>query len=144
MILHPLPGLKHKNTSKRLMVNSCGMHEELMEHYSPISALASQQSKPTTETMKRVRQFLDYCATQEPAVLTYCKSDMVLSIHSDASYLNEEQACSRAGGIITCQKMCHSPQTMALFSTLPKLLKPSCPLQQKQSFEHCLLMQKRG
>ena len=48
--------------------------------------------------MKRVRQFLDYCATQEPAVLTYRKSDMVLSIHSDASYLNEEQARSRVGG----------------------------------------------
>ena len=65
---------------------------------TPLSALASQQSKPTTETMKRVKQFLDYCATQEPAVLTYRKSDMVLAIHSDASYLNKEEAWSRAGG----------------------------------------------
>ncbi|KAL7483042.1 hypothetical protein ACHAW6_008693 [Cyclotella cf. meneghiniana] len=65
---------------------------------TPLSALASQQAKPTIETMKRAKQFLDYCATQEPAVLTYRKSDMVLSIHSDASYLNEEGARSRAGG----------------------------------------------
>jgi hypothetical protein len=65
---------------------------------TPLSALASQLTKPTTETMKRVKQFLDYAATQEPAVLTYRKSGMVLAIHSDASYLNEENARSRAGG----------------------------------------------
>ena len=41
---------------------------------------------------------MDYLATQEPAVLTYHKSDMVLAVHSDASYLNEEEARSRAGG----------------------------------------------
>ncbi len=48
--------------------------------------------------MKRAQQFLDYIATQEPAVLTYCKSDMVLSIHSDAGYLHEPNARSCAGG----------------------------------------------
>ena len=41
---------------------------------------------------------MDYLTTQEPAVLTYRKSDMVLAVHSDASYLNEEEARSRAGG----------------------------------------------
>jgi hypothetical protein len=29
---------------------------------------------------------------QEPAVLTYRKSDMVLAVHRNASYLNEEEA----------------------------------------------------
>jgi hypothetical protein len=48
--------------------------------------------------MKRVKQFLDYAATQEPAVTTYPASDMVLAIHSDAGYLNEEGARSHAGG----------------------------------------------
>ena len=47
--------------------------------------------------MKRVKQFLDYVVTQEPAVTTYRASDMVLAIHSDAGYLNEEGARSRAG-----------------------------------------------
>jgi hypothetical protein len=65
---------------------------------TPISALTAQQSKPTQATMKRVQHFLDYAATQEPAVTTYRASDMVLAIHSDASYLNEEEARSRAGG----------------------------------------------
>jgi hypothetical protein len=65
---------------------------------TPISALTAQQAKPTQATMQRVQQFLDYAATQEPAVLTYRASDMILAIHSDASYLNEENARSRAGG----------------------------------------------
>jgi hypothetical protein len=41
--------------------------------------------------MKRVQQLLHYAATQEPTVLIYCASDMILAIHhSDASYLNEK------------------------------------------------------
>ena len=43
-------------------------------------------------------QFLDYMATQDDAILTYSASDMVLAIHSDASYLSEPNARSRAGG----------------------------------------------
>jgi hypothetical protein len=65
---------------------------------TPLSALAAQQAKPTTNTMKRVQQFLDFVATQEPAVLTYRRSGMVLAAHSDAGYLNESGARSRAGG----------------------------------------------
>jgi hypothetical protein len=64
----------------------------------PLSALALQQSKPTQNTMNKSQHFLDYMATQEPAVLTYRKRDMILAVHSDAGYLNEENARSRAGG----------------------------------------------
>ena len=48
--------------------------------------------------MKKIKQFLDYASTQEEAVLTYHASDMILAIHSDASYLSEAKARSRAGG----------------------------------------------
>jgi hypothetical protein len=65
---------------------------------TPLSALAAQQSKPTVNSMQRAQHFLDYAATQEPAVLTYRASDMKLAIHSDAGYLNESNARSRAGG----------------------------------------------
>jgi len=36
--------------------------------------------------------------TQEDAVLTYSASNMKLAVYSDANYLSEPQACSRAGG----------------------------------------------
>jgi hypothetical protein len=45
-------------------------------------------------------QFLDYMASQDKAVLTYKASDMVLVIHSDASYLSKPKACSCKGGHI--------------------------------------------
>ena len=48
--------------------------------------------------MKCVKQFLDYAATQDPAVTTYPASDIVLAIHSNAGYLNEKRARSCAGG----------------------------------------------
>ncbi len=48
--------------------------------------------------MQQVQQFLDYAATKEPAVTTYRASDMVLAIHSDEGYLNEEGARGCTGG----------------------------------------------
>jgi len=41
---------------------------------------------------------LDYCATQEEAIITYTVSKMILCIHSDAGYANEKNTRSRAGG----------------------------------------------
>ena len=63
-----------------------------------LSAIASDQATPTQETMKKIKLFLDYAATHPDAVLTYRRSDMVLAVHSDASYLTEPKARSRAGG----------------------------------------------
>jgi hypothetical protein len=63
-----------------------------------LSALASQQTNPTERTKALCKQFLDYMASQNEAVLTYKASDMVLAIHSNASYLSEPKARSRAGG----------------------------------------------
>jgi hypothetical protein len=64
----------------------------------PLSALALQQSNPTKRTMALCKQFLDYVASQDKAILTYKASNIVLAIHSDASYLSKPKACSRAGG----------------------------------------------
>jgi hypothetical protein len=63
----------------------------------PISAIALQSAQPTPETLKQTLQLLDYIATQEDAVITYNASDMKLATHSDASYLSEPKARSRAG-----------------------------------------------
>ena len=64
----------------------------------PISAIASQSATPTEDTLKQTKQLLDYLVTQEEAVLTFNASDMILAAHSDASYLSEPKARSRAGG----------------------------------------------
>jgi hypothetical protein len=60
----------------------------------PIRAIASQSSKPTEDTMQQTLQLLDYLAMQEDAVLSYHASNMVLAVHSNASYLSEPKAQS--------------------------------------------------
>ncbi len=57
-----------------------------------LSLIATEQAKPTQETIKKVKQLLDYCATQEDAIITYNVSQMILEIHSNAGYCNEKDA----------------------------------------------------
>jgi hypothetical protein len=63
-----------------------------------LSAIASAQAESTKETMTRCKQFLDYAATHPDAIQTYKRSNMVLVVHSNASYLSKPKAHSRAGG----------------------------------------------
>jgi len=63
-----------------------------------LNAIASQQAAPTTTTVHKVEQLLDYAATQPNATIEYTPSEMILKIHSDASYLSEPKAQSRYGG----------------------------------------------
>ena len=63
-----------------------------------LSAIAAQQSAPTEETLARVNQFLDYMWTHPDAKIRYRASNMILNIHSDASYLSAPKARSCAGG----------------------------------------------
>jgi hypothetical protein len=63
-----------------------------------LSALASKQEALTEKTMQSCLHFLDYPVSQEDAIITYQVSNMRLVIHSNALYLSEPKACSRAGG----------------------------------------------
>jgi hypothetical protein len=78
---------------------------------------------PTENTMKKCKQFLDYAATQEDAVITYRKSDMVLAIHSDASYLSEPKARSRAGGHFFLSENDEDPRDNGAVHTVAKIIK---------------------
>jgi len=68
-----------------------------------LSSIASEQAAPTEQTMERVKQLLDYCASQEEAIITYNSSKMILAVHSDAGYANEEKARSHVGDIFSFQ-----------------------------------------
>jgi hypothetical protein len=63
-----------------------------------LGSLATQQANPKQNTKKLVHQFLNYATTHPNAIITYQASNMVLAGHSDASYLSETNAHSRAGG----------------------------------------------
>jgi hypothetical protein len=63
-----------------------------------LSTLASQQTKATEQTKKDATKFLNYCATHPVATMQYHAPEMILKIHSDASYNSESGACSQMGG----------------------------------------------
>jgi hypothetical protein len=63
-----------------------------------LNAIAMQQAAPMQDTLEKIQQVLDYCASQEEAILTYHKSSMILAVHSNTSYLNKRKLQCRAGG----------------------------------------------
>jgi hypothetical protein len=92
---------------------------------TPLSAIAVKQSNPTAHTTQQSQQLLDYLAMQEPAVHTYCKSEMVLAVHSDASYLNEEEARNQAGGHHFLSEDVPFPQNNGAIHNVAEIIKRS-------------------
>ena len=60
-----------------------------------LNILSSSQSKSTSSTNQDITQVLDYAATHLKATIRYHRSDIVLHIHNDASFLCESNAKSR-------------------------------------------------
>ncbi len=54
-----------------------------------LSSIAVEQMKATEKTMGRCVQMLDYLASNLEAKVRFHASDMIMNIHSDASYLSE-------------------------------------------------------
>jgi len=80
-----------------------------------IGTIASAQAKGTESTMNAAVQLLNYAATHPDATLRYKKSDMVLHVVSDASYLSSSGARSRLGGYFF------------LSDTVPDIQSPEAP-----------------
>jgi hypothetical protein len=65
----------------------------------PLNDIATEQTKATEKTQAATNQMLDYLATHPDAAIRYHASDMILHIHSSASYLSVSNARSRLGGL---------------------------------------------
>jgi hypothetical protein len=63
-----------------------------------LSTIAIEQMSATEKTMSKCVQLLDYLAHNADAKIRFYASDMVMNIHSDASYLSEGRARSRTCG----------------------------------------------
>jgi hypothetical protein len=68
----------------------------------PINVLASEQSKATSDTADKVIKLLNYCNTPPETKIRYHASDMILYIHSDASYLSERDTLKDIGQTFQC------------------------------------------
>jgi hypothetical protein len=63
-----------------------------------IGSIATQQANATKATMKAITKLLNYCSTHPSATVRFHASGTCLKIESDASYLSETKARSRAAG----------------------------------------------
>jgi hypothetical protein len=64
-----------------------------------LGTIASQQFKGIQATAQALTQLINYAAAHPDATVRYHARYMYLYVHSDASYLSESSARSRAGGI---------------------------------------------
>jgi hypothetical protein len=65
----------------------------------PLNDIATEQTKATEKTQAATNQMVDCLATHPDATIRYHASDIILHIHSDASYLSFSHAPSRLGGL---------------------------------------------
>jgi hypothetical protein len=63
-----------------------------------LSTIASSQSQATQLTKDECLWLMDYAASNPLSIIRYHASGMILCVHSDASYLSESRARSRASG----------------------------------------------
>jgi hypothetical protein len=64
-----------------------------------LNDIATEQTKVKEKTQAAINQMLDYLATHPDATIPYHASDMILHIHSNASYLSVSNARSRLRGL---------------------------------------------
>jgi hypothetical protein len=63
-----------------------------------LSSISAEQMKATRRTEAKCALLLDYLASNSDAKVRFHASDMVMNIHSNASYLSEPQARSCTSG----------------------------------------------
>jgi hypothetical protein len=70
-----------------------------------LSSITAEQTTATEKMEQKVKQLLDYLHSHSDATIRYIASDMILNVHSDASYLLEPKARSWLGGIFFLGKL---------------------------------------
>jgi hypothetical protein len=88
-----------------------------------LSSLIAAQAKLTAHTVFLIKRLLDYIAANSDAILIYKKSDMVLAVHSDASYLSKPAAKSQVGGHFFCSSDVDDPPNIGAMLNISKILK---------------------
>ena len=75
-----------------------------------LGTLVAAQSQGTQRTADACTYLLNYCATHSDAVIRYIACDMILQVHSDASYRSELKSRSLVGGLNYLSSRPRDPQ----------------------------------
>ncbi len=87
-----------------------------------LSNIVEEQANSTKSTMQKCLQLLDYTTRQENVVVTYQASNMVITIHSDASYLSKPQACNQVGDHFSMSHNKTNPPDNVAVHTVAKII----------------------
>jgi hypothetical protein len=78
----------------------------------PLNDISTEQTKAIEKTQAATDQLLDYLATHPDVTIIYHASDMILYIHSDASYLSVSNTRSFVGGLFFCGEKPSKEETL--------------------------------
>ena len=70
-----------------------------------------------------IKQLLDYCATQEEAIILYETSKMIIAVHSNVGYCNEKKSRSRVGGHFFLTNNAEHPTNNGAIFTIATIMK---------------------
>jgi hypothetical protein len=110
-----------------------------------INVLSSEQSNATEVTADKDIKLLNYCNTHPETKIRYHASDTILHIHSDASYLSENEAKSREGGFFYMGNTTKNDKklTNGAILIVSKVLKHvSHPQPKQKSVQYSLMLSK--
>ena len=102
----PCSQLPHKTKKFILQVTGTLLYYALAidnEMLTALSAIAAEQATPVQGMLQTTKQLLNFAATQGNTIITYNARDIVLAIHSDASYLSMPKARRQAVGHFFCE-----------------------------------------
>ena len=94
--LLPAAGIKEVQSTTGLLLYYARAVDYTM--LTALQEIASEQAKPTEDTLKKCKRLLDYAATYPNAILRFHASDMILHTDTDAAYLVLPRARSRYAG----------------------------------------------
>ena len=93
------PLLSSERTARLQSILGSLLHYSRVVDPSMLCSVNKLASSPHTETTEALADhLLDYASTLPNASITFHPSNMILQLHSDASYLSETKGRSRAGG----------------------------------------------
>jgi hypothetical protein len=88
-----------------------------------LSAIATKQAPPTEKTKETITQLLDYCASQEEAIITYSASKMILAVHSNAGFCNKKKSQSQVRGHFFMTNDAEHPPNNGAILTIATIIK---------------------
>ena len=111
------------------VTGTLGHHSRVIDYalHEAVTAIARTQAAPTMDTMNRVEHLLQYAHSHRNHSITFVASEMIIAMHTDASYQSIPFSRSKLGGVHYCSNRNDPPTKVnGLFSVKSKIISVVC------------------